>query len=255
MAQDIVDQDAFTDPVVEPVDGDVRNAASVQVPFRALANRTRRLKNRIDGLNVDADFLAKIYHWTGEHIFDKWLVAKGFGASDEDLGFYYVSIQHRTKLVPLTHGRPRGEFDAPKNWALDNSNTGNPYWTVQPGGSVRVLTFSLDLPRGSYLTGVRVGYSQTVDGNSSQLKIRAYKHTYAMGTTPSDGTATPLGNTYTSPGAGRAIALIDGFEASNDPTYSEIVVVIESCDTSTALAYDCVYWVEAQYIFQMIMGD
>lgn len=43
MSTNIIDVSQFTDPVVAPADGDTRNAASVNVAFQALADRTRLL--------------------------------------------------------------------------------------------------------------------------------------------------------------------------------------------------------------------
>lgn len=44
MPHNLTDVDAFTSPVAVPSGGDERNAASVETPFQALANRTRYLK-------------------------------------------------------------------------------------------------------------------------------------------------------------------------------------------------------------------
>ena len=55
MPADIVDVNAFTSPVVRPVDSDPRNAASVFTPFQALSDRTRRLLNIAQGTeNVES---------------------------------------------------------------------------------------------------------------------------------------------------------------------------------------------------------
>lgn len=47
MPANLTDVDAFTSPVVVPVDGDVRNAASVVQGFQPLADRTRNLHNKV----------------------------------------------------------------------------------------------------------------------------------------------------------------------------------------------------------------
>lgn len=47
MPKDLVDLDVFTNPVRVPVGTDPRNAASVETPFQALANRTEFLRERI----------------------------------------------------------------------------------------------------------------------------------------------------------------------------------------------------------------
>lgn len=46
MPKNLVDVNAFTDPIVVPVDADARNAASVEVGFQGLANRTRHLVSK-----------------------------------------------------------------------------------------------------------------------------------------------------------------------------------------------------------------
>lgn len=69
MPQPITDVDAFTDPVSVPEDGDDRNAASVETSFQALANRTRNLKNRLDGLHLNTTFLGQLFKWTGGQVF------------------------------------------------------------------------------------------------------------------------------------------------------------------------------------------
>lgn len=48
MPKNLVDVSSFTDPIVVPVDADPANAASVEVGFQGLANRTRHLANRFD---------------------------------------------------------------------------------------------------------------------------------------------------------------------------------------------------------------
>lgn len=49
MPTNIIDVDEFTDPVTKPVGSDVRDAASFGDPLQKLANRTRWLKNLIEG--------------------------------------------------------------------------------------------------------------------------------------------------------------------------------------------------------------
>jgi hypothetical protein len=60
MAKILNEVDAFSADITVPEDGDPRNAASVEVAFQALANRTRYLNNRlayasygVQGNNVD----------------------------------------------------------------------------------------------------------------------------------------------------------------------------------------------------------
>lgn len=50
MPANIVDVSTFTDPATRPADSDVANAASVEAPFQAAANRTRFLKDVLDNL-------------------------------------------------------------------------------------------------------------------------------------------------------------------------------------------------------------
>lgn len=52
MPTNLTDVDTFTDPVSVPAAGDNRTSASVETPFQALANRTRNLKNRADGIDA-----------------------------------------------------------------------------------------------------------------------------------------------------------------------------------------------------------
>lgn len=47
MPTNLSDVSTFTSPVAVPADGDARNAASVQTPFQALANRTKWLYDKI----------------------------------------------------------------------------------------------------------------------------------------------------------------------------------------------------------------
>lgn len=63
MPKDLVDVDAFTSPITVPVDGDPRNALSVEVPFQALADRTRHVFSRFDG-NGEIDLPAPL-SWIG----------------------------------------------------------------------------------------------------------------------------------------------------------------------------------------------
>lgn len=52
MPANITDVSAFTSPIVVPVDGDPRNAASVGTAIQGLANRTRFLDDKIDTLAI-----------------------------------------------------------------------------------------------------------------------------------------------------------------------------------------------------------
>lgn len=53
MPTNLFENATFDDPIAVPIDADPGNAASVQVPFQGLANRTRNLKGRIDLLDPD----------------------------------------------------------------------------------------------------------------------------------------------------------------------------------------------------------
>jgi hypothetical protein len=50
MPANLTDVDTFTSPIVVPVGGDARTVSSIEPAFQALANRTLRLKNRVDTL-------------------------------------------------------------------------------------------------------------------------------------------------------------------------------------------------------------
>jgi hypothetical protein len=58
MAHNLTDVDTFTSAVTVPDGGDARTAASVEVPFQALSNRSRNNKNRIDGIGVTSGLVA-----------------------------------------------------------------------------------------------------------------------------------------------------------------------------------------------------
>lgn len=57
MPKNLTDSDIFTTPISVPVDTDARNAASVETPFQALANRTKFLHSRSEAEQV---FIKKI---------------------------------------------------------------------------------------------------------------------------------------------------------------------------------------------------
>ena len=63
MPTNITDANTFTDPVSVPEPGDDRTASSVQVPFQALANRTRYLKGITDALYPGN------HTWSGDNYF------------------------------------------------------------------------------------------------------------------------------------------------------------------------------------------
>jgi len=56
MSKALVESNEFTASVVVPEDGDPRTAASVEMPFQALANRTTNLKERVDMLDAFAAY-------------------------------------------------------------------------------------------------------------------------------------------------------------------------------------------------------
>ncbi|HYG68367.1 MAG TPA: hypothetical protein VD838_11925 [Anaeromyxobacteraceae bacterium] len=70
MSHLLTEADAFTADVPVPDDGDDRNAASVEPAFQSLANRTRHLLTRLNGLAGAA------FEWTNLHRF-----AGGFQSS------------------------------------------------------------------------------------------------------------------------------------------------------------------------------
>jgi hypothetical protein len=56
MSKVLTETSTFPSTVTVPEDGDSRNAASVETPFQALANRTRKLNDRLDVIEQAASF-------------------------------------------------------------------------------------------------------------------------------------------------------------------------------------------------------
>ena len=84
MPKDLTDSSTFTAPVSVPVDSDPRNAASVETPFQALANRTRYLLNQIETDGALEVELSPISGVQGETGISAWDYGAGVGAPSVD---------------------------------------------------------------------------------------------------------------------------------------------------------------------------
>jgi len=177
MAHNLTDIDTFTSAVTVPDGGDPRTAASVELPFQAVANRTRNVKNRLDalasGLNVTAgDVRAS----------SDFEYCDATGAA--------VSVT-RTIMVPLENTGP----------GLD--------WSKALGKLTSTATFGtceirLPVVTGARVTMVRVAYQNAVSG--ARAVVNVTRKVATKGATPgfntnierSDSDGTP-GTTLTTP--------------------------------------------------------
>lgn len=167
MPINITDVDTFSDPIVAPADGDVLNAASVTdaggVGFQGLANRTRKLGNRM-GIGASAPL-------TDEFVYDPTIARElqiegcEFALDDDGAGL--------------------------SNW-IRNLSSGVIY--DQPRANAAIASARVRVPSGCTITGVEVLVrSSTGRLAGSGWFARAYTQTAPWGS-PAAATATQQGS-------------------------------------------------------------
>lgn len=151
MATDIVEADAWTSTVQVPEPGDDRDAASVEVGFQALTNRTKYLR---ESAGVDAVFRAQPCDWTGQHTFS------------QSINFDAPKTLHR--VVPLQRGVVFEDGTA----RLEASTLLGvvPRWYLEPGHLVVTVLFEIDTPTGFVVSDLRAGVT-LASGQSMQLVL------------------------------------------------------------------------------------
>jgi hypothetical protein len=198
MPVNIIDVSTFTDPVTAPAGGDVRNAASVVDPVQKLANRTRWLKNRIDG------------------------IAPQTGPNEGEI-VYPTPIAGRTRVWG------HGSFlpDAPANWDRTIAGAGGGL-AYAPTADAAAGHFCIDgLPAGCTVTRVDVliGTSSTRTGTN---RWRALLYVAALGFSVPTATLTQIGTTLDDGGGATGLDVISftGLTQSIDTSQDLVVAII-----------------------------
>lgn len=162
MPVNITDVDVFTDPVQAPADGDSANGVTFQLTPQHLANRTRNLKNRLDGLPAANNT------WAGTNTFNG-LVKLTSGYIDNSLGvdgeMLYVdgttgtpTAVSRTVTVPLAEAAISG------TGAVDVNGLSLLVEVGLTGASH--AAFPLRTPRGSTIVDFHVAVANNTGGSS-----------------------------------------------------------------------------------------
>lgn len=150
MPKNLTDSSAFTSPIVVPVDADPADAASVEVGFQALANRTRLLLER-----------------TG-----------GFDGSDE---FAYIDSLGDPTTVSRTRGLPIFSSAPLDGWEFE-PGTGR-LSSLDQG---REVVLPIDLETDSVIQSIRAlvipGASRALDDNRMRIFLRIRAADYSAGT-------------------------------------------------------------------------
>lgn len=157
MAVNLTESSNFDANVSVPEDGDDRNAASVEVPFQALTNRSRWLYNTLTAVKALTDVLYTAAHtWAGTSRFDG-AVTLGPGVSPT-----YSEPRSFTRTV---YPEPQ------KTWGWE-SVAGDGISTTTPH---EIWRYQLPLPPGATLTGLAVVGNQTstIDA-SAHNNLRLY---------------------------------------------------------------------------------
>jgi len=159
MATDLVEADEWTATVTVPEDGDDYDAASVEVPFQSLANRTVRLNSRIDQVPDEA------HTWAEAQTFEGVL---GMAGADNEIS-YQPFPRTRTIILPPTSACPRMDDGGIK---LTGAGVTSPFgWVWMAAGNE--LIYSFRLPHAAILQRVRVGVTGGSDG--TDVSVHCYQ--------------------------------------------------------------------------------
>jgi len=161
MATDLVEADVWTATVTVPEDGDDYDAASVELPFQALTNRTVSLNSKIDAVPDEG------HTWTAPQVFEYVL---GLAGADNEISYQPLP---RTRTIILDQGSARPKLGA--NCSLGDSGLGSPFgWLCSASG---ILIYTCRLPHGSILHRVRVGI---YNGGARDVTVHAYRFEAAV---------------------------------------------------------------------------
>ena len=147
MAHNLTDVDTFTSAVTVPDGGDPRTAASVELPFQSVANRTRNLKNRIDafanGLSVPGGDIRV--------------------GPNHDFGYCDITgvatLVSRTVMLPLTSFVANGGGSGP-GWELQAN-------VLKCTIGFSIAHFTVPAPSGAVITRVRLAFQSAVGAGVS----------------------------------------------------------------------------------------
>lgn len=220
MSEAIVEVDEFTAEILVPSPGDDRKAASVEVPFQALANRTKNLKGILD------DFEGEEHEWAVGNTF---LSGLSLGTNGGDREVEYTNTRVRKVLLPL---RP---VIIPSGWAASADSQGWQTTGTQP------LTFWVgrdELPSGAVLTAVRAGVSLSALGTLSLVRM-------SPGTSPVGpyvALGSPATDAFTPAGTEAVVLAITGIAYTIDNSQRLVRIKLDPTSGVTAL-----YWLELEY--------
>lgn len=160
MAHNLTDVDVFTSAVTVPDGGDPRTAASVEVPFQALANRTLNVKNKVDNLGVTGGLT--VTHSSGIKTTAGPITAAGDIRAVADFEYCdsagAFARKERIVMVPLSSSTP--------DWTLFNGNL----WSTKAG------PYPVDIPlhmlkRDCSVDMIRVAFTSAVAGAAPSFKL------------------------------------------------------------------------------------
>jgi hypothetical protein len=109
MPTNLTEVDEFTADVTVPEDGDDRNAASVEVPFQALANRTKYAKARLDELKLKTRRVGCLLDVTGTSIADDGAATLQINRQTIDAGFETLDVDNVVASPGIALRGPQGE--------------------------------------------------------------------------------------------------------------------------------------------------
>lgn len=160
MAHNLTEVDVFTSAVTVPDGGDSRTAASVEVPFQALANRTLNVKNKID--NIGATSGLTVTHSSGIKTTAGPITAAGDIRAVADFEYCDATGAFARKskivMVPLV--------SSTSDWTLFNGNL----WSLKAG------PYPVDIPLGMVkdsciIDMVRVAFTSSAAGAAPSFKV------------------------------------------------------------------------------------
>jgi hypothetical protein len=238
MAHNLTELDIFSSTVTVPDGGDPRTAASVELPFQSVANRTINLRNRIN--NIGSSDGIVVTHSNGIQARGCPVMTTGEFVYIDAFGV--LTPKPHTIQVPLTHCVRTGVGHI--IGVINDSGNSNAVAISAPVLNDGFL-YDLALPSGSELTAVSAGVVQLNAGATVDMQLWVYssQKDADMSGNP---TVTSLGSDITPAGAGgKVLSVPVAASAYIQGPLTSLAIHIRASDSG--LASDSVHWIQVSF--------
>ena len=244
MPTDLTDQNVFTEPVSVPEEGDDRNAASVEIPFQALANRTRNLKHQLEaGIATLTQQLGALdaadHNFSGAITFESDVLFEGgVGIYSDSEEVTYITKRTRKRLIPL-HNYYTTMQDRRSILISGGASTGSPGSILASTAGEKVL-LPIELASGNLLQSLRAAVHKGPTAGNIVMELYRSTPDLVGGTSSTPLLLGSASHSVTGTGAIRTIN-VAGFDYVNRA--AELLVVEFALPT----VGDSILWVEIEY--------